>query len=156
MSVTLPNLSTTRKGVGLMLNIVVVYGSLYVGGSIVQYLAQLKNLAIVGQSRGADDAMQIIGETRPHVVIIDAELKDGLGLEALQRIKQLELPPVVFMTAASLYSQYRTECMKQGADYYFQLPDEIESLVNTLSQLASLFSTVDKKAKSEIENQKKN
>ena len=46
--------------------------------------------------------------------------------------------------------------MKQGPDYYFQLPDEIESLVNTLSQLASLFSTVDKKAKSEIENQKKN
>ena len=46
--------------------------------------------------------------------------------------------------------------MRQGADYYFQLPDEIEGLVNTLSQLASLFSTADKETTSEAENQKKN
>ena len=89
-----------------MLNIVVVYESLYVGGSIIQYLSQLKNLAIVGQSREAADAVQMIGAVRPHVVIIDAELKDGLGLEVLQRTKQFELPPVVFMTAASLYLTY--------------------------------------------------
>ena len=139
-----------------MLNIVVVYGSLYVGGSIVHYLSQLKNLAIVGQSREARDAIEMIGATRPHVVIIDAELKDGLGLEVLQRTKRLELPPVVFMTAASSFSQYRRECMKQGADYYFQLPDEIEGLVNTLSQLASLFSTVDQETNPETENRKKN
>jgi two-component system, response regulator YesN len=139
-----------------MLNIVVVYGSLYVGGSIVHQLSQLKNLAIVGQSREGKDAVHMIGALRPHVVIIDAELKEGLGLEVLQQTKQFELPPVVFMTAASSFSQYRRECMRQGADYYFQLPDEIEGLVNTLSQLASLFSTVDKETKSEIENQKKN
>ncbi len=139
-----------------MLNIVVVYGSLYVGGSIVHQLSQLKNLAIIGQSRESEDAMQMIGAMRPHVVIIDAELKDGLGLEVLQRTKQLELPTVIFMTAVSSYSQYRRECMRHGADYYFQLPDEIESLVNTLSHLASLFSTGDKETKPETENQKKN
>jgi len=130
-----------------MLNIVVVYGSLYVEGSIIQYLSQLKNLTIVGQSHEAKEAVQMIASLRPHVVIIDAQLKDGLGLDVLQQTKQFELPPVVFMTAVSLFSQYRTECMRLGADYYFQLPDEVESLANTLSQLASLFSTDDKETK---------
>ena len=139
-----------------MLNIVVVYESLYVGGSIIQYLSLLKNLTIVGQSREATDAVKMIGAMRPHVVIIDAELKDGSGLEVLQRTKQFELPPVVLMTAASLYSQYRRDCMRRGADYYFQLPDEIEGMVNTLSQLASLFSISGDGPKSEAGNQKKN
>ena len=127
-----------------MLNIVVVFESLYVGGSIVQYLSHVKDLTIVGQSREIEDAIKMIGETRPHVVIIDAELKGGLGLELLQRIKKSKLAPVVFMAAASLNSQYRRECMKQGADYYFQIPDEIDGLIKTLSDQASLFSTENK------------
>ncbi len=139
-----------------MLNIVVVHGSLHVGVSIVRFVSQLDNLAIVGQSREAEDAVQMIGEKRPHVVIIDAELNDGSGLEVLHRIKQFGLPPVVFTTAASSFSQYRRECMRHGADYYFELPGEIDGLVNTLSQLASLFSTVDEKKKSEIEELNKN
>jgi hypothetical protein len=60
------------------------------------------------------------------------------------------------MTAASLYSQYRRECLKHGADYYFQLPEEIEGLVNTFSQLASLFSTVHEATKPETDDLKKN
>jgi DNA-binding NarL/FixJ family response regulator len=139
-----------------MLNLVVVYGSSHVGVSIIQYLARLKSLVIAGQSREAEDAVQMIKAKRPQVVIIDALLKGGSGLNLLRRTKQLEWPPVVFMTAASPDSQYRRECMRQGADYYFQLPDEIDGMVNTLSQPAALFSTVGEETTSATEPQQKN
>jgi DNA-binding NarL/FixJ family response regulator len=139
-----------------MLNLVIVYGSVHVGASIAHHVSQLKSFEIVGQSHEAEDAVQMISTKRPHIVIIDAQLRDGSGLGVLQRAKQFGLPPVVFMTAASLHSQYRRECMRQGADYYFQLPDEIEGLVNTLSQLSSLFSTVDEEANSMAKKAKEN
>jgi two-component system CitB family response regulator len=134
-----------------MLNLAVVYGSHHVGASIVHYLSQLRNLAIVGESCKVEDALQMLVARPPHVVIIDAHLKDGLGLDVLRRAKLLGAPPVVIMTAASSYFQYRRECMRHGADYYFQLPHEIDDMMNTLSQLSSLFSAVIEETKSGTE-----
>jgi response regulator of citrate/malate metabolism len=135
-----------------MLNLVVVYGSHHVGASIVHYLSQLKNLVIVGQSNVVEDAVRMLAAKCPHVVIIDAHLKDGLGLDVLHRTNLLGAPPIVVMTAASTYPQYRRECMRQGAGYYFQLPDEINEMMNTLSQLASLHSTVNEETESDTES----
>ena len=131
-----------------MLNLVIVYGSVHVGTSIAHHVSQLKSFEIVGESHDAEEAVHMITTKRPHIVIIDAQLKDGLGIKVLQRTKQFGLPPVVFMTAASMHSQYRHECMRQGADYFFQLPGEIDGLMNTLSQLASLFLIAEKKTES--------
>ena len=139
-----------------MLNLVVVYGSHHVGASIVHYLSQLKNLAIVGQSCNVEDAVQTLVSKPPDVVIIDAHLKDGLGLEVLRRTKLLGAPPLVIMTAASSYFQYRRECLRHGADYYFQLPHEIDNMMNTLSRLSSLFSTVNEEMKSVNESPQRN
>jgi DNA-binding NarL/FixJ family response regulator len=124
-----------------MLNLIVVHGSYYVGARIVQYLSQLKNVAIIGRSCEVEDAVQMLVAKLPHVVVIDAHLKDGLGLEVLRRTKVPKAPPIVIMTAASSYPQYRRECMRHGADYYFQLPDEIDGLMNTLSRLTAEYST---------------
>jgi DNA-binding NarL/FixJ family response regulator len=125
-----------------MLNLIVVYGSHHVGASIVHYLSRLKNLAIVGQSCVVEDAVQVLTAKRPHVVIVDAHLKDGLGLDVLHQTKLLGAQTVVIMTAASTHHQYRRECMRHGADYYYQLPDEIDSMMNTLSILTSEYSAV--------------
>jgi two-component system LytT family response regulator len=125
-----------------MLNLVVIYGSHHLGASIVQYLSRLKNLVIVGQSNEVEDAIKILAERRPQVVIINVHLRNGLGFDVLRRAKLLGAPPVVIMTAASSYYQYRRECMRHGADYYFELPREINDMMKTLSQLSSLFPEV--------------
>lgn len=138
-----------------MLNLVVVYGSLYVGGSLTLHLSRLETVAIVGQSSEVEEAVQMISSKRPHIVILDFELKGGLGLKVLQRTKQLEFPPVVIMTASSSYQQYRRQCLREGADFYFELPDEIEGMVKNLSDLASIFATAGVNMKSEIEKLKK-
>jgi DNA-binding NarL/FixJ family response regulator len=118
------------------MTILVVYGSLHVGGRIIYSLAKVKSVEILGQATEADEALQLIAVQKPQAVIVDVQLQKGTGLNVLRMAKQLDVPPIVIMAGESSYHQFRRESLKQGADYYFQLPEEIDQMISTISSMA--------------------
>lgn len=72
------------------------------------------------------------------MVIIDAFLVSGKDLSLLKRIKTQTDIRHLFVVSTANFLQYRLECLKRGADYYFQLPEEIEALRVTVLRLTKL------------------
>ncbi len=119
------------------MTILVVYGSKYIGDQVINFLQKLDHLTIVRTTQSHNDAMSYFAMFNPQIVILDAELNGGKGIEVLQHLKSFKTPVLVMMTAVSTYGQYRKECIKHGADYFFNIPDEIQDLGTTLHHLAT-------------------
>jgi DNA-binding response OmpR family regulator len=112
-----------------------LFGSSHVGARIIDRLSRIHEIIVVVGNHQSNDAVRLIADMKPEIVILDAQLGEGAGLEVLHKIKTLSSSPVVIMIATSPYLQYQGECMRQGADYFFQIPGEVEDLTNTVIEL---------------------
>ncbi len=105
---------------------------------LITLLATVEGVQLVGSARTASAAIRGIHHLSPDLVILDFHLPDGTGADVLKAIKQDKLSPVVMMLTNFAYPQYRTECERWGADYFFDKSQEFERVVETCRHLLSL------------------
>jgi DNA-binding response OmpR family regulator len=129
------------------MNIFIVYGSWYIGALINDFLSRLECVHIIGESRQSGTAVQMIKEKMPQIVIIDVELSDGKWKDILRQSKELSNIPLIIMTATSRFPQYRRLCLTAGADYFFEIPMEINELYTTVIKCAERASCANVKEK---------
>jgi DNA-binding NarL/FixJ family response regulator len=79
--------------------------------------------------------MDSIRELKPDAVILDIQMPNSSGIDALQNIKIGGPTPVVIMLTNYAYPQYRKRCMDAGADFFFDKSTEFEEVVNVLRGL---------------------
>jgi two-component system, NarL family, response regulator DevR len=117
------------------MNVLVVSDSQPVGGRIVELFSKLVGIRVIGQLRNGEVALRCIVAETPSVVIVDAHLEGGTGMEVLRKIRLLKTPPLVVTVSTSSHPQYYRQSMREGADYCFQLPEEIDKLIEVLKGL---------------------
>jgi DNA-binding NarL/FixJ family response regulator len=90
-------------------------------------LEDLGGVTVVGEAEDGRQALAMVEELHPDVVILDIRMANGSGIEALERIKRLEAAPVVAILTNYPYSQYRDRCVALGADFFFDKSNEFET-----------------------------
>jgi DNA-binding NarL/FixJ family response regulator len=88
---------------------------------------------VVGEAAGVDDALRLIGETSPDVVLLDVHMPDGGGVEVLNRAAHLQTMPRFLALSASDAAEDVIAVIRAGARGYVtksisaaQLHDAIE------------------------------
>jgi len=122
-----------------VLRILVAYGSLPLGARILHRVSGIQNVEVVAQVRDLEKVIPEVILEKPHLVILDMFFPTGSGLDALKGVRKRSPAPLTMVTSASGFPQYRKECMKEGADYFFSLPDEIEKMSQAITDLANDF-----------------
>ncbi|MCI5066235.1 sigma-54 dependent transcriptional regulator [bacterium] len=80
----------------------------------------------------AESALQLFGESRPDLVLLDVMMPKVDGIETLKRLKQKDPAlPVIMLTAANTV-RTAVESMKLGAADYISKPFDVEELTNTI------------------------
>jgi len=98
-------------------------------------LSEFKEIDIVGQTGYAQEAIELIKELIPDVVILDIRLPDGNGINLLEMIKKDNICTKVIIFTNYPYFQYRKRCLDAGAEFFFYKAAEFENLVEALKQL---------------------
>ncbi len=81
------------------------------------------NIKVVGEAGTVHEAVKVIKENNPHLVLLDIELKDGNCFQVLQNLKPYTFKPI-FITA---YNQYAIKAIKFSAiDYILKPVNEFE------------------------------
>lgn len=96
--------------------------------SISDYLETIGYLAIAAEN--GQDALNLVEEYQPHLVITDITMPQMDGYELVNRIRQrptLRLLPVVFLTARN-ETQERIRGYQAGCDIYLSKPFELQEL----------------------------
>jgi DNA-binding NarL/FixJ family response regulator len=106
---------------------------------LIAMLSELDGVEVAGQAEGAAEAIRMIRELRPDVVVLDIRLANGSGIDVLKAIKMDRPEVLVIMLTLYPYSQYRESCMKAGASFFLDKASGFEEIPELLSLLARKF-----------------
>lgn len=91
---------------------------------------------VVGTAESEHDAIMDIAKLRPHVVVIDIQLKQGNGIRVLKTILGLNgYHPVAIVLTNHSDSQHRRVAIAAGASYFFDKSTEFNLFGETLDGL---------------------
>jgi DNA-binding NarL/FixJ family response regulator len=85
---------------------------------------------VVGEAADGQEAVRLVEECHPDVVLMDARMPVMDGLEATRRIK--DNWPAVKVIMLTMYGSYRSDALAAGADAFVNKADPPEQLLETI------------------------
>jgi DNA-binding NarL/FixJ family response regulator len=113
----------------------VVDDSVLIRERLVDILAGISDVQVVGQSADAYEALAMIRKMRPDVVILDLQMPGRSGIELLKDIKGSTPTVRVIVFTNYAYPQYQRQCMSLGAEYFLSKVSEFERLSALLKSM---------------------
>ena len=84
---------------------------------------------IVGEAGNGHDAMQVIGEQRPDLVLLDVALPDKTGIELISEIKKVSSKTIIMIISMHSKVDYIVKAFKAGATGYVVKDSAAERLL---------------------------
>lgn len=91
-------------------------------------------LEVVGEAHDVESAIDLIGEARPDVVLLDIWLGDGTGFDVLDRLPHGQTR-IIFITA---FDHHAVRAFKSGAVHYLLKPVVRADLQEALERVGAL------------------
>ena len=97
--------------------------------------AQISGVQVVGESSDSEETTAMILNRKPDIAILNSSLRDGSGIEVLQHIKRLMVPPTIIVVTDDPSRGNKTCCSLAGADFIFEKAREDHKIVSTVGLL---------------------
>lgn len=114
------------------MNLLIMDDAANIRHRIVELLSEVAGIDAIIESDDVASALKAIHEHRPEVVILDIQVPpDGLlrnGIDVLKVTKQQFPKTGVIMLTNFANLRYREECVRLGADYFFDKSSEFEQV----------------------------
>ena len=94
-----------------------------------------KDMEIVASADNGVDALALIAELRPAVLLMDLVLSKLDGLELLRRLPETGVRPHVIVLSGFVNSKVVADCSALGADYFMPKPCDMPTLLGRIRQL---------------------
>lgn len=116
-----------------------------------EYMNHCSDITVVGLARDGLQALDMIKELKPDVVILDVIMPNLDGIGVLERISSMDLihKPIFIMLSAVGQDIFIQQALSLGAVYYIVKPFNIDVLISRIRQLYKeyyAFSLSDSKA----------
>jgi len=98
---------------------------------------------VVGEAAGVEDAVRLIGEASPEVVLLDVHMPDGGGVEVLHRAAEIEPFPRFLALSASDAAEDVIAVIRAGARGYVTKSisaDELQDAIERVRDGDAVFS----------------
>ena len=95
------------------------------------FLGDFEDAEIVGEAENGAAAVELIKETKPDLALLDLQMPEVTGLEAVKMLRKNQMPLVAFVTA---YDEYAVQAFEIGAVDYLLKPVEKSRLRETLNR----------------------
>jgi len=102
---------------------------------------ELKGYSVI-EAEDGNEALEVMNETRPNLIVVDLNMPVVDGLETIKEIRKLEAPgehvPIVAITAFDVYGM-KEAAMETGCNQYLSKPLDMDELDRVLKSLGFLF-----------------
>ena len=120
------------------LSIAIVDDNPMILNTLEDILGQEKDMSVIGKAENGEDALRMILDKGPDVVLLDLIMPKIDGISVVERVKQAEtmkkIPAFIILSAVA-GEQMAEEAFKAGANYYMMKPFDRETLVSKIRTL---------------------
>ncbi len=125
-----------KKIEGKKFRIILADDSAILRDTIKDILNNLKNVEIIGEAVNGLEALQVIEDKKPDLILLDIRMPEMNGIEVLKKIREKKIEIITCMLTGCPCSQYGDRCFTEGADYFFEKDSDIEQMLKVISTLA--------------------
>jgi DNA-binding NarL/FixJ family response regulator len=119
-----------------MIRLVLVDDQTLVRSGIRQLLETVTEIDVVSEASNAEEAVRVIGEAAPDVVLLDVRMPGGSGIEVLKDLKAMGLlPPTILLTTFD-DDEILLDGLRHGAKGFLLKDISLERLVDAIRQVA--------------------
>lgn len=93
------------------------------------------DLEVCGEASDLDEALAMIGSTRPALVILDLAFKHGNGLDLIKKIKMRRSRPKVLVVSAYDEALFAERALRAGAQGYINKQELQGSVIEAIRKL---------------------
>jgi len=90
------------------------------------------DLSICGEAESEDEAITLVKNVGPDLVLIDISLKSGNGLDLIKRIRSLDMPTRMLVVSGFQESLYAERAFRAGALGYLNKQQSSEKLIEAI------------------------
>ncbi len=102
---------------------------------IIGIISDIPGVEICGEAGSSTEAIKLLNEMDPEVIIMDIRMPDGSGIEVLKNIRKQKISVITIILTNYPLIQYREKCMELGADYFFDKSSDIDKMADVIKQL---------------------
>ena len=105
--------------------------------SSVKMLLKHEHFEVVAEADNGAEAVQLVREHVPDLILLDIGMPRLDGLEVINRISALDLPSKIIVLTSQSAQFYSTRCMKAGAAGYISKTDDLVELIKAIKAVMS-------------------
>ena len=98
-------------------------------------LEELNNIGYINVAKDYNEAVRILNEERPDLVLLDINLPGKSGIELLRKIKEAGNKSQVIMISNHADDYYRQQCRDLGAKYFLDKSNEFGLVPEIIEKL---------------------
>ena len=93
------------------------------------------NLAICGEAERVDEAIAMLDDARPQVVLVDLALPGTNGIELIRHLKKNWVGVKIIVVSSYDQTIYGPIAIEAGADFYINKQEAVNQIVQTIHSI---------------------
>ncbi|MGQ7816113.1 response regulator [Metapseudomonas furukawaii] len=105
----------------------------------VRMLLERNSIQVLGEADNGVDALQLVRQHEPDIVILDIGIPRLDGLNVISRIRALDLESHVLVLTSQPAEGYCQRCMQAGARGFVSKEEDLQNLVTAINAISAGF-----------------
>lgn len=119
------------------LSVAIVDDSLPLQKRLAALIPQDGSAEVIAFASTVFDAIQLVWDRSPDVVVLDFQLKEGTALDVLDGISDKTPRPLVIVLTNYPEPIYRSKCLEAGAFRFLDKSKEFDKLTETIREISN-------------------
>jgi len=100
-------------------------------------LSRSDQIQVIGEAGNGFDAIRMVGELKPDVLLLDMEMPGMDGVEVARRLREAESPVRILVLSAYDDRQYILSVLEQGASGYLTKDEAPDTIIDAVVSVAN-------------------
>lgn len=119
-----------------MLRVLIADDHRFVRRGLRRLLDSQEWIKVVGEAKDGEQTLELTGELKPDLLILDLSMPRMSGLDVLKRLRELVHRPAVIVLSMTNSAELRQEAAWAGADVFLTKGGAVEELLRTIREVA--------------------
>jgi DNA-binding NarL/FixJ family response regulator len=117
------------------MKIVIADDSILLRDRIKNLLKSINIKSELYEAKNGLEALDLILEVKPDLVILDIRMPEMNGIEVLKKIRKSQMLVKICILTNYSFPQYKLKCFEAGADYFLSKTDDFEDIEDVIADM---------------------